>query len=153
MKNKTGKIDNTDRRIINILINNPRKSYRELAKEAKVSVATVANRLRDLTKNEIIKDYTALINYDKLGYEIQTVINIRVSQGKELVIEKKIFNDPHVTAIYDLTGDFDVLVIAKFKNRKSLDNYVKKIQTYEFVERTQTLLILNTIKEHPIEVE
>lgn len=153
MKEKKENIDKTDKRILNLLINSPKKSYRELAKEARVSVATIANRLKKLNKNEIIQDYTTLVNYDKLGYEIQTIINIRVSQGKELVIEKKIFNDPHVTAIYDLTGDFDVLVIAKFKNRKSLDNYVKKIQTYEFVERTQTLLILNTIKEHPIEVE
>ncbi|MBS3092480.1 Lrp/AsnC family transcriptional regulator [Candidatus Pacearchaeota archaeon] len=153
MKNKTGKIDNTDRRIINILINNPRKSYRELAKEARVSVATIANRLKELVKSEIIKDYTTSIDYDKLGYEVHVMIFIRVSQGKEFVVEKKLFNHENVTSIYDITGDFDVLVIARFKNRKSLDNYVKKIQTYEFVERTQTQLILNTIKEHPIEVE
>ena len=146
-------IDEKDKRILNSLIGDSRKSYRELAKASKVSIATIGNRLKELTKKNIIQNYTTLIDYDKLGYETHVMISIRVSQGKEYSVERKLFNDPHVTSIYDITGDFDVLVIARFKNRKALDQYVKKIQTYEFVERTQTQLILNTIKERPIELE
>ena len=70
----------------------------------------------------------------------------------EDMLETKLFNNPNVTAIYDTTGEFDVLVIARFKNRKALDNYLKIIQGYEFVERTETKLILNTIKEENIEI-
>jgi Lrp/AsnC family transcriptional regulator for asnA, asnC and gidA len=146
-------ISEKDLSIINALINNSRQSYRDLAKVSHVSIATIGNRIKELTKKNILQGYTTLIDYDKLGYETHVMISIRVSQGKELIIEKRLFNDPHVTAIYDITGDFDVLIIARFKNRKSLDTYVKKIQTYEFVERTQTQLILNTIKERPIEIE
>ncbi|RMF04981.1 Lrp/AsnC family transcriptional regulator, partial [Candidatus Woesearchaeota archaeon] len=62
----------------------------------------------------------------------------------------KIAADPHVTAVYDNTGDFDATVIAKFKNRRGLDSFLKKIQTYDFVERTETRMILNTIKEDTI---
>lgn len=145
-------INEVDKKIINSLIQDPRKSYRQLAKEARVSIATISNHLKELTKKEIIKDYTTVIDYDKLNYETHVIINIRVSQGKEFTVEKKLFNSPNVTAIYDITGDFDVMVIARFKNRRELDNYIKKIQTFEFVERTQTQLILNTIKEHTIEL-
>lgn len=147
------KIDQSSKRILNALINNSKKSYRELAKEAHVSVATVSNKLKELEKEKIIKKYTTLIDYDELGYDTHVFIKIRVSQGKEFVVEKKLLNDLHVSAIYDITGDFDVLVIARFRNRKDLDKYLKKIQTFEFVNRVQTNLILNTIVEEPIEVE
>ena len=144
--------DEVSKRIINALIKDPRKSYRELSKEARVSIATISNKLKLLAKKEIIKGYTALIDYDALDYELHVMINIKVSQGKAEAVEKKLFNNQHVTAIYNTTGDFDILVIARFKTRRSLDNYLKQIQAFEFVERTQTNLILNTIKEHPIEV-
>ena len=142
----------SEKRIINSLIRNSRQSYRELAKESKVSLATIANKIKLFSKEGVINGHTTLIDYDKLDYDLHVMINIRVSQGKEVVVEKKLFNNPNVTAIYDTTGEFDVLVIARFKNRKALDNYLKVIQAYEFVERTQTNLILNTIKEKPIEI-
>ena len=68
-------------------------------------------------------------------------------------VEKKIAVDSHVFAVYDITGDFDAVVLAKFKSRKSMDAFLKKIQTYDFVERTETNLILNTIKESRTIVE
>jgi len=146
-------IDKSSKKILNVLINNSKKSYRELAKEAHVSVGTVSNKLKELEKEKIIKKYTTLVDYDKLGYDIHVFIKIRVSHGKEFSVEKKLLNDFHVSAIYDITGDFDVLVIARFRNRKELDAYLKKIQKFEFVNRVQTNLILNTIAEEPIEIE
>lgn len=147
------KIDQSSKKILNSLIKDSRKSYRELAKEAHVSVATVSNKLKEMSKEGIIRKYTTSIDYDKLGYDTHVFIKIRVSQGKEFIVEKKLLNDFHVSAIYDITGDFDVLVIARFKNRNDLDKYLKKIQTFEFVNRVQTNLILSTIAEEPIEVE
>ena len=145
-------INDVDKRIINSLVKDPRKSYRELAKDAKVSIATISNKLKELSKKGILKNYTTLVDYDLLGYEVHVIINIRVSQGQEVVVEKKLFNSPNVTAIYDLTGDFDIMVVARFRNRRELDTYLKTIQAYEFVERTQTQLVLSTIKEKPIEI-
>lgn len=145
-------LSNTDKRIINALIENPRQSYRELAKEAHVSIATIGNRLKFLEKNKLIKGYTSYIDYDLIGYDTHVIINIRVSQGQEKAVEKKLFNSPNITSIYNLTGDFDIMLIARFKNRRELDSYLKIIQAYEFVERTQTQLILHTIKETSIQI-
>jgi len=145
-------IKESDIRLLNVLIENPRKSYRELAKEAKLSIAIIGEKLKKLESSGILKGYTSLVDYDLLGYEIQVVINIRVAHGEAQNVEKKIFNNPNVMGIYNTTGDFDVLVIARFKSRKELDEYIKNLQGYEFVERTQTQLILNTIKERPIKI-
>ena len=52
-----------------------------------------------------------------------------------------------------MTGDFDAAILARFKNRRQMDSFLKKIQTYDFVERTNTRLILNAIKEKNVRVE
>src|SRR3989344_11175 len=142
--------DKTDIEILRVLEKNSRLSLRKIAKKVGVSVATVMHRLNRLEKESVIRGYTALLDYDKLGFELQAIISVDVSKGKLFEVEKKIATDPSVHAVYDITGHFDVVVVARFKTRKSLDTFVKKIQTYDFVEKTETAIVLNTIKEDPM---
>jgi len=140
-------LDELDKEIINSLLIDSRQSYRKLAKKLKVSVATIMHRVNKLEKEDIIKKYTAKINYEKLGYDIEVLIDIKISKGKLFLVEKKIASNPNVFAVYDTTGADDAVILARFPNRRKMDNFLKKIQTYDFVERTHTKLILNTIKE------
>lgn len=144
------KIDDKDLRLLNFLTKNSRLSYRKIAKETGLSVVTVINKMQKLMEDNIIMSYSTKINYEKLGYDLKVLIDLRVSKGKLFEVENKIAKHKNVMAVYDVTGNFDVLILACFKNRKSVDNFIKKIQTYDFVERTETKLILNTIKENSI---
>lgn len=146
-------LDTTDKAILNALLADARLSYRQIAKKVGVSVATVMHRLKALEQSKIIRQYTAEIDYERLGYDIAVQIDIRVSKGKLFEVEKRIAHHPNIVALYDVTGDFDCLLIAKFKSRRSMDNFLKRIQTYPFVERTRTSLILNIIKEERMEVQ
>lgn len=145
--------ESTDKRIINTLIDNSRLSMRQISKKAKVSVATVMNHMNKLEKEGMIKKFTCVPDYEKLGYDMEVMIEIRVSHGKPKLVENRLATHPNVFAIYDITGDFDIVVLARFPNRRKADDFIKKIQTYEFVERVKTKLILNTIKEEPILIE
>ncbi len=145
-------IDETDRKIINVLLSDSRLSFRQVAKKVGVSVATVMNRVRSLEKGGVIRGYNADIDYDKLGYDIDVIININVSKGKLLQVEGRIAASENIVAVYDVTGDYDAVVIGRFRNRRSLDAFLKKIQTYDFVERTNTVVILNTIKNRNMQV-
>ena len=139
-------LNETDRKILNVLLDNSRLSYREISKKVGVSVVTVMNRVKDLEKRGIIQKYTAKLDYEKLGYDITSIIDIKISKGKLALMEKKIASFENVIACYDVTGDFDAQIIVRFKNRRSLDSFLKKIQTYEFIERTRTNLVLNVVK-------
>ena len=145
-------LEATDKKILNILVDNSRLSLRKIAKKADVSVATVMHHIKKLEKEGIIKKYTTKLDYEKTGYDVEVIIEIRISKGKLFEVEKKIAMHPNVFAVYDITGAFDALVLARFPTRRRMDNFLKKLQTYEFVERTETKLILNTIKEENIEV-
>ena len=143
-------IDQKDVIIINELIDDTKKPLREIAKKLKISFVTVMNRIRKLEKKKIIKSYSAIIDYEKLNYDIHVMIELRISKGKSLELENKIANNNNIYALYDITGDYDAILLARFTTRKSMDSFLKKIQTYEFIERTNTRLILNTIKEKQI---
>jgi DNA-binding Lrp family transcriptional regulator len=146
-------MDELDTKLMNALIRNSRLSSRELSREAGVSVVTVLKRIKALEESGAIKKFTVDLDYEKLGYDVHVIIKMRIAKGKLFEVENKISTDPHIFAVYDITGDFDALIIAKFKSRKQMDAFLKKIQTYDFVERTETSLILNTIKESNINVE
>ncbi len=145
-------LDEVDKKILNVLLRNSRLSYRDIAKSVGVSVATALNRVKRLEKEGVIRGYTLSVDYDLLGYDVGVIINVRVSKGKLFQVEKKIASDSHVIGVYDITGAFDAVIIARFKTRRSLDQFLKKIQTFDFVERTETVLILNAIKEGVVEV-
>lgn len=144
--------DQLNKQILNILLENSKLSYRQIAKKIGVSAATIMNRIKSLEKDNIIKNYTISIDYEKIGYDIETIIEIRISKGKLFEVERKIATHPNVFAVYDITGDFDAIILARFENRRKMDTFLKKIQTYDFVERIFTKVILNTLKEQQIKV-
>jgi len=144
--------DLIDKKLLNILLDDSRLSYRQIARKMKKSVTTVINRIKKLEKSGIIKKYSADIDYGKLGYQIEVIIDLRISKGKLHEVERKIAMHKNVFAVYDNTGNFDATIIARFKTRKTMDEFLKQIQTYDFVERTETKLILSTIKEDRISI-
>ncbi|MBI4439241.1 Lrp/AsnC family transcriptional regulator [Candidatus Woesearchaeota archaeon] len=145
-------ISELDKAIINLLLNDSRLSYRNMARKAGVSVATVMNHVKAMEKAGVIKGYTAVIDHEKIGFDVDVLISIKVSKGKLFNVENKIASSENVFAVYDVTGDYDAVVLARFKNRRSLDSFLKKIQTLEFVERTNTVMVLNTIKDRTLGV-
>ena len=146
-------LEQTDKKILNIIVDNSRLSLRQIAKKANVSVATVMHHIKKLEKEGIIEKYTTKLDYEKTGCDVEVIIEVRISKGKLFDVEKKIAMHPNVFAVYDITGAFDAIVLARFPTRRQMDNFLKKLQTYEFVERTETKLILNTIKEENIGTE
>lgn len=146
-------MDELDIKLLNLLLVNSRLSSRDLAKKTGVSIVTVIKRVKALEAGGVIKSYSADFDYELLGYDVSIMVKLRIAKGRLFDVEKKIAVDSHVFAVYDITGDFDAVVLAKFKSRKSMDAFLKKIQTYDFVERTETNLILNTIKESRTLVE
>lgn len=145
-------IDETDKNILNTLLDNSRLSYRQIAKKTGVSVSTVMNRVNALEKEGIIKGYTAYLDYEKLGFDVSIICTLKISKGKLFEIEKKVATIPGVFAVYDHTGPKDATIVAKFKNRRTMDAFLKKIQTFDFVHSTETSVVLSTIKEKQVKL-
>jgi len=70
-----------------------------------------------------------------------------IEKGKMIEVERNISKDPHIFAVYDITGEYDALILARFKNRSEMNKMIKRIHTFQYVQRTNTHLVLNVIKE------
>ncbi|MBH59076.1 MAG: AsnC family transcriptional regulator [Thaumarchaeota archaeon] len=140
-------IDETDKKIIAEYIKDARVSYREVAKRLQLAVGTVLTRTKKLEKDGIIDSYSAILNYDKLGYEIIAISEITVSKGKLIEVENAIAKLSPTCAVYDVTGENDVIIISKFKTRDEMSNFTKKLLSMSNVERTNSKIVLNTVKE------
>ena len=140
-------IDELDRRILSILCDDSRVSCRKIAQRCKVSVGTILTRIRRLERAKVIRGYTAVLDHEKLGYQLTAIAEIMVSKGKFLEMEQAISEHPNVCAAYDITGTTDVFVIAKFRTRDELGKFTKAMLAMPFVDRMNTHLVLTTIEE------
>ena len=141
------RIDDVDRKILSELLRDCRRSYRSLARRAGVSVGTALSRIRKLEKAGVIRGYSALLDHEKLGYQLTVVAEITVLKGKLLEMEEAIGKLPNTCAVYDVTGLTDAIVIAKFHTREELSKFTKNLLSMPFVDRTNTHVVLTTVKE------
>ena len=140
-------LDEIDKKIIKVLQDDARTSLRKISELVKVSLGTVSNRVKRMESNGVIKGYSVILDPDQIGWELNVVIGLRIQKGRLIEIQERIAKDSRVHGVYDVTGDFDSMVIARAKNRKDLDDLSKNVLSIDGVERSITHLVLNTVKE------
>ena len=136
-----------ERKIIRILNRNARKSFREVAKEIGTSVNSVINHVKKLEAAKIIKGYIPDVDQDYFGFHLIAIIALRISQGKLLETQKTIAEDPRARAIYDITGEWDSMILGYFKDREDLNDFIKNLLSQKNIDRSVTHIVLNIVKE------
>lgn len=144
------KLNDLDKRIVNLLVKDGRLSLRKVAKAAGVSPSTAMHHINELEKLGVLKGYSAHVDYDNAGLPIHVIVEMKIEKGKFTDVGKRLSHHRSVMAIYDHIGSFDATIMARFRDKRSLNSFLKEVQSYEFVERTETKLVLNTLKEEGI---
>ena len=140
-------MDDVDRRILKVLEADARTSLRKIAEEVGVALGTVSNRVRRLESLGVIRGYTVLLDPDKAGWGLSVVIGLRIEKGGLIEVQEKIAKDNRVYGAYDVTGDFDSMIIARARDRRDLDDLSKNVLSIDGVDSSVTHLVLNTVKE------
>jgi len=141
-------LNETDKKILKNLLEDARFSSRQIAKNVGVSVGTVLSRIKKMEDIGLIKGYSAILDHEKLGYELTVVTEITVSKGRLVETENEIAKNPNVCGVYDVTGLTDAVIIAKFKSREDLGKFTKHLLALPYIERTNTHVVLATVKEN-----
>ncbi len=140
-------IDETDRKIIHVLQKDGRASLRKISEKVGVALGTVSNRVNRMESSGIITGYSVRLDPEKVGWSLNVVIGLRIEKGRLIEIQEKISRDYRVCGVYDVTGDYDSMVIARAKDREDLDDLIKNVMSVDGIERSLTQLVLNTVKE------
>ena len=141
-------LSETDKKILRNLLEDARFSSRQIAKNVGVSVGTVLSRIKKLENLGLIKGYSVILDHEKIGSELTVVTEITVSKGRLVEMEKEIAKMPGVCGVYDVTGLTDAIIIGKFKSREDLGKFTKKLLALPYIERTNTHVVLTTVKEN-----
>ena len=140
-------LDATDRELLAALLEDARISQRGLAKRVGVAQGTITNRLRKLEEMGVIKGYTVLLDAESIGWTMTVITGLRIQKGSMIDVQRQIAADPRVFGVYDVTGDYDSMVLARVRGRKDLDDLTKTVFTLNGVRRSFTQVVLNTVKE------
>lgn len=140
-------LDETDKAIISALNQDARLSQRQLAQIVGVAQGTITNRIRRLEEEGVITGYTLNLDPSTLGWQMTVMAGLCIEKGRIIEVQEKISSDNRVFAVYDVTGDWDSMVLARVQGREDLDNLTKTVFTLDGITRSYTHVVLNTVKE------
>jgi DNA-binding Lrp family transcriptional regulator len=137
-----------DVRLIRALQEDGRRSLRQLAGVLNVSTSTVSKRLDDLRERGVVLGFRPVVDYAALGYGLIAVTKIKARGDALPAIVEALAADHHLTHVYEITGEFDVLVIGRFRNETEMNREIKRMLSLPGIEGTNTSVVLSAAKEH-----
>ncbi|QEE17606.1 Lrp/AsnC family transcriptional regulator [Promethearchaeum syntrophicum] len=142
-------LDETDKKILNILQKDCTVPLNKIAKLLDISKSTVHYRMKRLKSENIIEGYHAKVNFARLGDDFQAIIHIRAKYSKNYVekVGKELAKIQGVWAIYNVLGDNDFIIMVRAINREELMNKLEEMRTSNLIERTNTVVIARILKE------
>ena len=141
-------LDSIDYKLCELLQLRGRASQLELAQAVNLSQPAVAERIRKLEEQGIIKGYAAQVCARKLGKDITAFIGVFTNHPRyhEGFVNKVMAID-EVQECHRVAGTDSYLLKIKTENTRSLDTLIARIRSIHGVERTQTTIAMATLKE------
>ena len=121
------KLDSVDLQIIRALEEDSRVSLRKLAQRVGLTPNILHNRINSLEQDGVILGYTPIVDSAKMGYALTAIIMIQVEGGHIVEVENEIAKETNVLSVYDITGDYDAVVFAKFRDNAALNSFLKNL--------------------------
>ena len=140
-------LDEKDRQILKILVNNARTPFSKIARILGLSEASVYVRIRKLEKAGILRGYTANIDLSKLGYNVRALIMLKLkpeNYREALDMLKKL---PNAVEIYEITGEYHVILKVIARSNEELSEFIDRLGAIPGILETQTQYVLRVIKE------
>ena len=147
MEISTINMDKKDLAILGAIRENARAPMRELAREARLPITTVHNRLKQLETAGVIVGYHAILNYVKLGKPVLAYIFLTVDYTKfktltQLEIKKRIIREVEPEEAYIITGSFDIMLKMRFSSTGQISETIEILRKIEGVDKTQTMVVI-----------
>ena len=142
-------MDDLDYRIVDLLQRDGRATQLEISRTVGLSQPAVAERIRKLEERGVITGYAARVDATKLGKDITAFIGVNIEHPKYFEgFAKKVLALPDVLECHRVAGQDSYILKVKTANTKTLDSLlVETLRTIAGVTRTQTTIVLSSIKE------
>ena len=140
-------VDEINVKILNCLRENSRENASVISEKVGLSISAVIERIKKLEANEYIKNYTVVLDKNKIGRDVTALMQITLDHPKytENFINKVKSNNDVLECHY-LAGNYDFLIKICTNTTESLEKILNKVKAIEGVSKTTTMIVLSTIK-------
>ena len=137
------KLDDVDHKILDLLIDNSRIPFTDIAKKLLISAGTVHVRVKKMEEFGIIQGASLALDYKKLGYTFIAYIGIFLEKTHltNFVLEK-LESIPYVTVAHITTGRFNIFCKIRSKNTNHAKEIIFMIDDIDGVSTTETMISL-----------
>ena len=136
-------VDDIDEKIMTLLEENSRMTYVEIANSVGLSEGAVRNRIQSLITDNVIKRFTI---ERSISHGVRALTMIAVEPGvPTFEVSKKVNQNEGVERIYEVTGEYDIVMVSHGVNIESINKVIEDIRKIEGVEKTNTIIVLRTI--------
>ena len=136
-----------DYRILEELRRDGRASLRTIAERLSVSTSTVSHRVKQMEAAGIIRGYRPIIDHTKLGYRLTAITKIKAKGTRIPDIVDELVKEETLVDVYEITGDYDVLVVGKYADEDMMNREIKRMLSHTEIEGTNTSIVLSVAKE------
>jgi Lrp/AsnC family transcriptional regulator, leucine-responsive regulatory protein len=137
-------VDDIDRKILQLLVQNARRPLSEIADLVGLSSAPVKRRMDRLEARGVIERYTAVVNYSKTGSMLDAFTEVRVPGSADI---EDLWNDlramPEVLQMFTIAGDPDALIRLHVDSVEHLQQVVNRVRKTGRIVGTKTLIVLS----------
>ena len=139
-------IDSVDEQIVRLLGQDARQNSKTLAKQLNLSAATVRRRLRKLIRSDLLR-IVGVVDPTSFGFPLIAVITLDVAHDKIKLALEALSKRPEVRFVSTITGQYDVIAIARFRSTELLSEFVtKEMGKLEGVKDSETFICLEVKK-------
>ena len=143
-------MDDIDTAILRSLIKNSRITISQMSKEIDVPDATISHRLKKM-EDEIIKRYTLILDWQKIGLEITAIIIIQTESEKHEIVKDELSRLEEVSEVYSVSGEYDILIKVWVPGIEELNQLINsKIRSIDGVEDLTEMIVMERVKEDMI---
>ena len=137
------KLDEIDHQILNMLIENTRVPFTDIAKKLLISAVTVHVRVKKMEDAKIIKGTSLTLDYQKLGYTFIAYVGLYIRDTSKIkFIIQRINEIPNVTVAHITTGKFNIFCKIRAMGTTNAKNIIFKLDEIEGVYRTESMISL-----------
>ncbi len=142
-------MDNIDAKILKALQENSRISISDLSKKVSLSLSAVSERLKKLESSGVIEKYTVILDSHALGQELSVFMSICLESPKNTKeFLDAIDKEPGILECHYVTGEYDYILMITTRSTQTLEALMNRIKSLPGIKRTQTNVILSTLKQN-----
>ncbi len=136
------KLDEKDMAIVEILKKDSSLSEKKIAKQTRIPMTTVHNRLKKLKASGAIEQYTVKLNYEKLGKPMVAFVRFKIiNQANHQKVFEEVKNTPGIHEVAMITGEFDIMFKARVSGMDELNQLVTHtLREKKYVGESRTII-------------